>query len=165
MDDVLSISGRLVLVLALVAANGLFVAAEFAIVTTRRARIETLAAQGNPVAAVVRRSLNDLGNFLAAAQLGITMASIGLGFVGEPLLADLIEPAFSFLPEGGSAPAAHTVAVPVAFALITAMHIVLGEQAPKVRSEEHTSELQSRGHLVCRLLLEKKKTHTRKNTT
>ncbi|TMG08914.1 MAG: HlyC/CorC family transporter [Chloroflexi bacterium] len=132
MDDVFSISGRLVLVLALVAANGLFVAAEFAIVTTRRARIDNLAAQGNPVAAVVRRSLNDLGNFLAAAQLGITMASIGLGFVGEPLLADLIEPAFSFLPKGGSAPAAHTVAVPVAFALITAMHIVLGEQAPKV---------------------------------
>src|SRR5206468_11227529 len=99
MDDVLSISGRLVLVLALVAANGLFDAAEFAIVTTRRARIDNHAAQGNPVAAVVRRSLNDLGNFLAAAQLGITMASIGLGFVGEPLLADLIEPAFSFRSE------------------------------------------------------------------
>src|SRR5438105_12016302 len=132
MDDVLSISGRLVLVLALVAANGLFVAAEFAIVTTRRARIENLAAQGNPVASIVHRSLTNLGNYLAAAQLGITMASIGLGFVGEPLLADLIKPAFSFLPEGGNGPAAHAVAVPVAFALITAMHIVLGEQTPKV---------------------------------
>src|SRR2546427_12306481 len=117
MDDVLSISGRLVLVLALVAANGLFVAAEFAIVTTRRARIETLAAQGNPVAAVVRRSLNDLGNFLAAAQLRITIASIGLRFVGEPLPAHPIHPAFRFLPEGGNAPAPPTLAVPDPFAL------------------------------------------------
>ncbi len=132
MDDALSISLRLVLVLALVLLNGLFVAAEFSIVTTRRGRIETLAAEGNPVAPLIRRTLGDLGNFLAAAQLGITMASIGLGFVGEPLLADLIEPAFGFLPDGGSGAAAHAVAVPVAFAVITGMHIVLGEQAPKV---------------------------------
>src|SRR6266545_6142759 len=144
MDDALSISLRLVLVLALVLLNGLFVAAEFSIVTTRRGRIETLAAEGNPVAPLIRRTLGDLGNFLAAAQLGITMASIGLGFVGEPLLADLIEPAFGFLPDGSKGAAAHAVAVPVAFALITALHIVLGEQAPKVmalRNPERISML------------------------
>ena len=141
MDDALSIALRLTLVLALVAVNGLFVAAEFAIVTARKARLENLAAQGNRMAALVRRTLDDLGNFLAAAQLGITMASIGLGFVGEPLLADLIEPAFGFLPDGSKGAAAHAVAVPIAFALITALHIVLGEQAPKVLALRHPERI------------------------
>jgi putative hemolysin len=114
-----------------VLANGLFVAAEFSIVTTRRARMEQLAAEGNPLAGLVRSAIGDVNNYLAATQLGITMASIGLGFVGEPLLADIIEPAFGWLPEGGRGPAAHTVAVPVAFAVISALHIVFGELAPK----------------------------------
>ena len=129
------------LVLALVAVNGLFVAAEFAIVTARKARLESLSAQGNRMAALVRRTLDDLGNYLAAAQLGITMASIGLGFVGEPLLADLIQPAFAFLPDGSEGTAAHAVAVPLAFALITALHIVLGEQAPKVLALRHPERI------------------------
>jgi magnesium and cobalt exporter, CNNM family len=133
MDDALSIALRLALVLALVLANGLFVAAEFSIVTARRARIETLAAEGNRVAALVRRAFNDLGNYLAAAQLGITMASIALGFVGEPLLADLFEPVLEdLIGESAAGVTAHAIAVPIAFAIITALHIVLGEQAPKV---------------------------------
>src|SRR4029453_10377373 len=116
MDDLLSISGRLLLVLALVAANGLFVAAEFAIVTARRARIETLAAEGNRVAALVRRTFNDLGNYLAAAQLGITMASIALGFVGEPLIADLFEPLLEdLIGESAAGVTAHAIAVPTPF--------------------------------------------------
>ncbi len=131
MDEPLSIALRLLLVVALVLANGLFVAAEFSIVTARRARIDSLIARGNPFAGLVRRAIGDVNNYLAATQLGITMASIGLGFVGEPLLADIIEPVFSWLPEEGRGPAAHSVAVPVAFALITALHIVLGELAPK----------------------------------
>ena len=141
MDEALSIALRLILVLALVSVNGLFVAAEFAIVTARKARLESLSAQGNRMAALVRRTLDDLGNFLAAAQLGITMASIGLGFVGEPLLADLIEPVFGFLPDGSKGAAAHAVAVPIAFALITALHIVLGEQAPKVLALRHPERI------------------------
>jgi CBS domain containing-hemolysin-like protein len=132
MDDALSVTLRLLLVLALVLVNGLFVAAEFSIVTTRRSRLESLAEKGNPLATLVLRASKDLNNYLAACQLGITMASIGLGFVGEPVLAEVIEPIFSFLPESGQGPAAHTVAVPVAFALITAFHIVIGEQVPKV---------------------------------
>lgn len=131
MDEGLSIALRLLLVVALVLANGLFVAAEFSIVTTRRARMEQLAAAGNPLASLVRTAIGDVNNYLAATQLGITMASIGLGFVGEPVLADVIEPAFGWLPEGGRGPAAHTVAVPVAFAVISALHIVFGELAPK----------------------------------
>src|SRR3990170_1225091 len=131
MDEPLSITRGLLWVVALVLANGLFVAAEFSIVTTRRARMEALASRGNPFAGLVRRAIDDVNNYLAATQLGITMASIGLGFVGEPLLADIIEPVFGWLPEEGRGPAAHSVAVPVAFALITALHIVLGELAPK----------------------------------
>src|SRR3990172_12229192 len=110
MDDALSISLRLLLVLALVLINGMFVAAEFSIVTVRRTRLEALAAQGRPLANMSLRAVSDINNYLAATQLGITMASIGLGFVGEPVLADLLEPAFGFLPESGRGPAAHTVA-------------------------------------------------------
>ncbi|TMC00265.1 MAG: HlyC/CorC family transporter [Chloroflexi bacterium] len=131
MDDAISIILRLVLVLALVLFNGMFVAAEFSIITARRARLETLAGEGNALAGLVLRASKDIRNYLAATQLGITMASIGLGFVGEPVMADIIEPAFSFLPAEGRGPAAHTVAVPVAFAAITALTIVLGELAPK----------------------------------
>src|SRR5438093_4030860 len=142
MDDVLSISGRLLLVLALVTANGLFVASEFAIVTARRARIDTLADEGNRVAALVRRTFSDLGNYLAAAQLGITMASIALGFVGEPLLAGLIEPVFDdLIGQSAAGVTAHAIAVPIAFALITALHIVLGEQAPKVLALRHPERI------------------------
>src|SRR3972149_251949 len=131
MGEPLSITLRLLLIVALVLANGLFVAAEFSIVTTRRARMESLAAQGHPFARLVSRAIDNVNNYLAATQLGITMASIGLGWVGEPLLADLIEPAFDWLPEEGAGPASHTVAVALAFALITGLHIVLGELAPK----------------------------------
>ncbi len=133
MDDLLSISLRLLLVVALVLVNGLFVAAEFSIVTARRARMESLAGKGNRLAALVLRASKDVNNYLAACQLGITMASIGLGFLGEPLLADLMEPAFrDVFGEEAAGITAHAVAVPIAFAVITALHIVLGEQMPKV---------------------------------
>jgi len=81
MGDPLSITLRLLLIVALVLANGLFVAAEFSIVTARRARMESLAAQGNPFARLVSRAIDNVNNYLAATQLGITMASIGLGWV------------------------------------------------------------------------------------
>jgi CBS domain containing-hemolysin-like protein len=132
MDEPLSITLRLFLVVALVLLNGMFVAAEFAIVTTRRTRIESMASQGNPLARLTLRAIGDVNNYLAATQLGITMASIGLGFVGEPLLADLLEPAFedAFGHELAGI-TSHAVAVAVAFGIITALHIVLGELAPK----------------------------------
>src|SRR5688572_3349294 len=122
---------RLVAVLALVFANGFFVAAEFAIVTVRKTRIDQMIAEGNWRAHAVRRAVSDPDSYIAATQLGITMASIGLGWIGEPALASLIEPSLRFLPNLMAATTAHTIAVAVAFAIITALHIVLGELAPK----------------------------------
>ncbi|HVP06163.1 MAG TPA: hemolysin family protein [Dehalococcoidia bacterium] len=132
MDDALSISLRLLLVVALVLLNGLFVSAEFSIVAVRRTRIATLAEEGKPFYRLVLRAIDNVNNYLAATQLGITIASIGLGFVGEPVLADIIEPLFEdVLGKDAAGISSHAVAVPAAFALITSLHIVLGELAPK----------------------------------
>jgi CBS domain containing-hemolysin-like protein len=121
---------NLAIALLLVLLNGFFVAAEFAIVKVRSTRIEELAEEGGAQARVARRAVTHLDAYLSATQLGITIASIGLGWVGEPALAHLIEPAFGFLG-GASRAASHTAAVAVAFAIITFMHIVFGELAPK----------------------------------
>ena len=122
---------RLLAVLALVLGNGFFVAAEFSLVTVRKTRIDQLIAEGSRFALPVRRALDNPTNFIAATQLGITMASLGLGWVGEPAVATIIEPAFSSLPPRISLATAHTVAVAIAFIGITALHIVLGELVPK----------------------------------
>jgi len=124
----------LVAVVVLVLANGFFVAVEFALVTVRRTRIQQLATEGSRGARRVLHRLDHLDLYIAASQLGITMASLGLGWVGEPALARLIEPGFArlaFLPEGWRDGAKHTVAFVIAFSMITALHIVLGEQVPK----------------------------------
>jgi CBS domain containing-hemolysin-like protein len=122
---------RLVLLLALVFANGFFVAAEFAIVTVRKTRIDQLIAEGHRGARAVRRAVSDPKSYIAATQLGITMASISLGWIGEPALASIIQPWFSELPEYIAEATAHSIAVAIAFAIVTALHIVLGELAPK----------------------------------
>lgn len=130
MDNLPALPGLAVVALLLLL-NAIFVATEFAFVTTRRTRIEQLAAEGNVPARRVRKALRNLDYYVAASQLGITMASIALGFVGEPVLAHLIEPPVEALA-GAFAPAiAHAVAIGVAFALITALHIVLGQFVPK----------------------------------
>jgi len=122
--------GKLLAVLGLVAANGFFVAAEFSLVGVRRSRVEELAAQGNAGATVLRRAVDNLDSNLAATQLGVTISSLGLGWIGEPALAHLIEPAFAVLGAFAAA-VTHAVAVVVAFIIITVFHIVLGELAPK----------------------------------
>src|SRR3954470_9488158 len=122
---------RLAAVLALVFANGFFVAAEFSIVTVRKTRIDQLIAEGHGRARAVRRAVTDPDSYIAATQLGITMASIGLGWIGEPAIASIIQPSLSFLPITIADATAHTVAVAIAFALVTALHITLGELAPK----------------------------------
>ena len=119
-------------VLLLVFINGFFVAAEFALVSVRPTRIDQLVAQGNVLARAVRRALDDPNRFISAAQVGITMASLGLGWIGEPALAGLLEPAFAALPAPLDALGTHTVAFVLAYALITYLHIVLGEQVPKM---------------------------------
>lgn len=131
---------KLLAVLALVLLNGFFVAAEFSLVTVRRTRINQLVAEGNVLARTVHKAVKDPDNFIAATQLGITMASLGLGWIGEPAVAQLLEPWFSFLPIPLSKVGAHSVAVAVAFALITALHIVLGELAPKTIALQHSEK-------------------------
>ncbi len=131
MDETLPVVlGKLFAVLGLVAANGFFVAAEFSLVGVRRSRVEELAAQGNAGAAVLRHAVDNLDSNLAATQLGVTISSLGLGWIGEPALAHLIEPAFAVLGTF-AAVGAHAAAVTVAFIIITVFHIVLGELAPK----------------------------------
>ena len=132
MDSVLLDAGwRVLAILALVFANGFFVAAEFAIVTVRKTRVDQLIAEGNRTAVLVRHALADPEHYIAAVQLGITMAGIAMGWIGEPVLAAMIEPVFSFLPWRLPAVGAHSVSVAIAFALVTGLLIVLGELAPK----------------------------------
>jgi CBS domain containing-hemolysin-like protein len=117
----------LVLLFVLIAINGLFVAAEFALVRSRRSRVEQLASEGNRAAGSVIDQLDHIDEYLAACQLGITMASIGIGFLGEPAVAKLIEPVFGGLSHG----VAVAISVAIAYTLTTTLHVVVGEQAPK----------------------------------
>ncbi len=118
--------------LALILTNGFFVAAEFALVSVRRTRVEELIAAGNATAKTVKRVIQDPDRFIAATQLGITMASLGLGWIAEPALAHLIEPVFRFLPPTWVGPGAQVAsASAIAFSLITFLHVVVGELAPK----------------------------------
>jgi len=116
-------------VVVLIFANGFFVAAEFALVRARRAKLEELAHGGDRRAKRVVHQLDNLSEYLSACQFGITLASLAIGFLGEPAIAALVEPVL----EG---PAGHAVAVPIsiaiAYILVTAGHITVGEQVPKI---------------------------------
>ncbi|MFQ3592275.1 MAG: hemolysin family protein [Gemmataceae bacterium] len=120
------------LVPALVVLNGLFVAAEFALVSVRKTRIEEMVAKGVRGATSVLTAIRQLDDAIAATQLGITIASIGLGVVAEPALAHLIEPILhSWVPDGWKLMTAHSVAWIIAFGAITYLHVVFGELIPK----------------------------------
>ena len=121
----------IVSVLILVAANGFFVAAEFSLVAVRKSRVAELVAAGRINAMALQRAVDNLDANLAATQLGITISSLALGWIGEPALAHLIEPLLSGLPETLVAFGSHAIAVAIAFIIITTLHIVLGELAPK----------------------------------
>lgn len=119
----------LILVLALVLVNGFFVAAEFALVRSRPSRIEHLAEEGDRRAAVALEQLDHIDEYVASSQVGITLASIGIGFLGEPAVARLIEPLFS----GAVGDAvALGIAIALAYTIVTLLHVILGEQAPKM---------------------------------
>jgi CBS domain containing-hemolysin-like protein len=121
----------LVLMAALVLANAFFVAAEFALVSVRRTRVEELVAQGNYGARWVQRAIHDPDRFIAATQLGITLASLGLGWVGEPALSHLLEPIVALFPDSISPSVSHSLSAGLAFAIITFLHVVIGELSPK----------------------------------
>lgn len=122
---------RLLGVIVLVFANGFFVAAEFALVSVRRTRVDELIQQGKSGAAEIKRALDDPDRFIAATQLGITIASLGLGWLGEPALAHFIEPVVKLLPAQWAQPASHSISAGIAFAAITYLHVVVGELMPK----------------------------------
>ncbi len=127
---------------ALVFLNGFFVAAEFALVAVRKTRVEELVAQGVNRAKAVHEAISKLDQSIAATQLGITLASLALGWLGESALEHLIQPLFAGLPEFLSFLASHSVAITIAFLLITFMHVVFGELIPKtlaLASPDNTS--------------------------
>ncbi|ABE65164.1 protein of unknown function DUF21 (plasmid) [Nitrobacter hamburgensis X14] len=121
----------IVLIFVLVAANGFFVAAEFSLVAVRPSRVAELVAGGSRRALVLQRAIQHLDVNLAATQLGITISSLALGWIGEPALAGLIQPLWKAFPDSLATAGAHAVAVVVSFSIITTLHIVLGELAPK----------------------------------
>jgi len=149
-DDPDSILFLLFIVVVLILLNGFFVAAEFALVKVRTTRIDQLIQEGNKRAKYVKKVLDDLETHLAAAQIGITLASLGLGWAGEPAVAkllihvfeDIIQPEsfylFNFV-QGETI--IHTVSFIVGFTIITYFHLTIGEQVPKIFSIEKAEKV------------------------
>ena len=125
----------LLAVLVLVLLNGFFVAAEFALVRVRRSRMEEDAEEGQAGARLVLFLLDDLSRYLAACQLGITLTSLGIGFLGEPAIAELLH------GEDGSGPLSYIVALSIAYVITTALHITIGEQIPKIYAIEKAENM------------------------
>ena len=115
-------------VVVLIFANGFFVAAEFALVRARRPKLEEQSAAGDRRAKRVVHMLDNLSEYLSACQFGITLASLGIGFLGEPAIAELVEPWLGRLSHAFAVP----VSIAIAYILVTAGHITVGEQVPKI---------------------------------
>ena len=122
---------NLFIITSLLLLNAFFVAAEFALVGVRKTRILQLSNEGNFDAKLALDAIKNIDRYIAAVQLGITISSLGIGWVGESTIARLIHPLFSFLPDSFESLTTHTVAITVAFALITVLHVVIGELMPK----------------------------------
>lgn len=128
----------MILVLALVLANGFFVASEFSLVAIRRSRVVTLVEGGDTRARVLLELLDNLNIYISATQLGITMSSLALGWIGEPAIARLLEAPLQGIV---SSAARHTISFAIAFTIITVLHIVLGELAPKTLALERAERV------------------------
>ena len=124
----------------LVLLNAFFVASEFAIVKIRPTRLEQLVRGGDARARLALRIVRRLDAYLSATQLGVTLASLGLGWIGEPVIADVIKPSLLFLGAFGNE-VAHAVSITIAFFVITALHTILGELAPKTLAIQRTEEV------------------------
>lgn len=146
---------RLFMVFVLVLANGFFVAAEFSLVSVRKTRIAELVAQDNPAALWVQKAIDNPDNVIAATQLGITLASLGLGWIGEPALSHLIEPVVKLFPATVQSGISHSLSAAISFALITFLHVVAGELAPKsiaLQDPENTSLMVGRPTVIAEVL-------------
>src|SRR2546421_9587472 len=122
---------KLLVIAALVALNGFFVAAEFALVKVRHSQLHALTMEGNKRATISQHVVENLNAYLSACQLGITLASLGLGWLGEPFLARMLQPFFA-IAGIESQTVIKSISFALAFSAITFLHIVLGEQAPKI---------------------------------
>lgn len=133
---------KIIAIAFLVATNAFFVASEFALVSVRRARLEARAAAGGKNAQAALRLLEKPTIFISAVQLGITLASLGLGWIGEPTIASFLEPVASTIATQGRAGyVAHALAIVIAFSTITFLHIVLGELMPKMIALERAEKI------------------------
>jgi putative hemolysin len=126
-----SIALDIAIVFLLVLANAFFVASEFALVSVRRTRIDQLAASGNRAASVVQRAVHDLDRYIAATQVGITLASLLLGGLGEQTLEPLLTPIFSWAPEQWQGITRAALVAGFAYFIMTALHVIIGELMPK----------------------------------
>jgi CBS domain containing-hemolysin-like protein len=124
-------------VFVLVLANAYFVATEFSLVSARRTRLDEMIRNGDRKAMLARRAIQSLSRYISATQLGITLTSLGLGWIGEPALARALSNLFTWLPQYMEKIATHGVAVVIAFTLITGLHIILGELVPKAFALVH----------------------------
>jgi magnesium and cobalt exporter, CNNM family len=124
-------------VFVLVLANAYFVATEFSLVSARRTRLDEMIRNGDRKAMLARRAIQSLSRYISATQLGITLTSLGLGWIGEPALARALANLFTWLPQYMEKIATHGVAVVIAFTLITGLHIILGELVPKAFALVH----------------------------
>ncbi|MBA2247191.1 MAG: HlyC/CorC family transporter [Chloroflexia bacterium] len=131
MEDPISTALGLIAVVVLVLANGFFVATEFSLVSVRRTRIQQLAAEGNRRAATLLDRITHLDTYIAATQLGITISSLALGWIGKPVVAVVLENILHYLPIEIGSTTLHAISFVLAFSLVTALHIVIGELAPK----------------------------------
>lgn len=137
-DLILSVILRFIVIGIFVFANAFFVASEFALVSVRKTRIQQLVKEGNLSARIISKEFKDIGKFIAAVQLGVTISSLGLGWVGESTLAAVLYPIFAFLPGMSQFAVTHTLAIATAFILITIFHVVLGELVPKSIALQYT---------------------------
>src|SRR5260221_2543802 len=110
-------------VFALVLTNGFFVAAEFSLVSVRRTRITQLIEEGNKAAIATKRAIDSLDSYIASTQLGITLTSLALGWIGEPAVANLFDPLLSKFPVSWISTRAHSLTIAIAFSFVTALHI------------------------------------------
>ena len=129
------------IIIFLLFVNAFFVAAEFSLVKVRKTRLEQLCNEGNSNAKKALKLVNDVNRMLAAAQLGVTIASIALGWVAEATIVQLIEPLINLIPIINKTITSHVIAVPLSFIIVTYFHVLLGEQLPKCISLKHPETL------------------------
>lgn len=139
--DITNFLINIFIILFLLFVNAFFVAAEFSLVKVRKTRLEQLCNEGNKNAKKALKLVNDTNRMLAAAQLGVTIASIALGWVAESTIVQIIEPVIGFFTHTANSTPAHIIAVPISFVLVTYFHVLLGEQLPKCISLRHPESL------------------------